>query len=76
MTVLDNVAPIRPADDMIALLRTLADDLESGKEEARNIYLVLEHQDAEVVDVRCYGPCDCQFRVAGWLLKGAKDVLP
>jgi len=75
MIVLDNVTPIRPADNIVAMLRQLADDIEEN-EGVANVFLVIERDYDEDLDVRCFGPCDCQYRAAGVLTKAVRDILP
>lgn len=72
--VLDPIQ-LRPADDIVAMLRQLADDIEAG-EDALNVFLVIEHAEDDDTDVRSFGPCDDPYRTAGILMKAARDVLP
>jgi hypothetical protein len=75
MIVLPPVTTIRPADNIAAMLRALADDVEAGAD-ILNLFIVIEHEDEDDADVRVFGPCDDPYRVAGFLTKGARDVLP
>lgn len=75
MIVIDSPLSLRPADNIVAMLRQLADEIEQGSD-TLNVFLVIEHGDDEEADVRCFGPCDDPYRAAGVLLRGAKDILP
>ncbi|MEC3910080.1 hypothetical protein U5A82_06200 [Sphingobium sp. CR2-8] len=75
MIVLPPPTSIRPADDIAAMLRGLADDVETGAD-ILNLFIVIEHEEEDDADVRVFGPCDDPYRVAGFLTKGARDVLP
>ena len=75
MIVLDNVPDIRPADNIVTMLRELADEIEQNGS-ALNVFVVIEHKDDDDPDVRCFGPCDCAYRAAGVLTKAVRDLLP
>ncbi len=75
MIVIDTPLSIRPADNIVAMLRDLANQIEQGMD-ALNVFLVIEHEDDEEADVGCFGPCDDPYRAAGVLMRGARDVLP
>ncbi|KAA9009657.1 hypothetical protein F4U94_22805 [Sphingobium limneticum] len=75
MIVLDNVVGIRPADNIVAMLRDLADEIEQVGNVA-NVFIVIEHESDDDTDVRCYGPSDCAYRAAGVLTKAVRDLLP
>ncbi len=75
MIVLDNVTDIRPANDIVAMLRDLADEIEQVGNVA-NVFIVIEHETDDDADVRCYGPSDCAYRAAGFFTKAVRDLLP
>ena len=75
MTLLDNVVPIRPASEIAAMLRKLADELEDDSD-VQNVFLVIEHDDPSMLDARCYGTCECAFKAAAMFAKAARDVTP
>ena len=75
MIVLDNLTALRPADDIVAMLRELADEIEQSGN-VLNVFLVIEHEEDDESDVRCFGPCDDPYRAAGVLSKAVRDVLP
>lgn len=75
MIVLDNVSEIRPANNIVAMLRDLADEIEQVGN-ATNVFIVIEHETDDDADVRCYGTTDCAYRAAGVLTKAVRDLLP
>lgn len=75
MIVLPPPIVIRPADNIAAMLRALADEVEAGTD-IQNVFLVIEHEDDEETDVRCFDPCDDPYRAAGILSRAVRDVLP
>jgi len=75
MIVLPPPIVIRPADNIAAMLRALADELEAGTD-IQNVFLVIEHEDDDETDVRSFGPCDDLYRAAGILSRAVRDVLP
>tara|TARA_A100001391_G_scaffold96706_1_gene64101 strand:+ start:9280 stop:9510 length:231 start_codon:yes stop_codon:yes gene_type:complete len=66
---------IRPADDIVSMLRSLADHIER-EGNAENVFVVIEGTDDWDLDIRCFGPCDDAIRAAGILFKAARDLLP
>ena len=67
------VTPLRPADNIPAMLRKLADRIEAHP--VANVFLIVEGDDADD-EVLGYGRCDDPVRAAGMFIKAARDVLP
>jgi len=75
MKVLDNVTVLRPADQIVPMLRLLADELEANPS-TLNVFLVIEDEEHDSLDVRCFGETECNYRAAGVLMKAIRDMLP
>jgi len=75
MIVLNNITDIRPADNIVTMLRELADEIEQNGN-TLNVFVVMEHEHDDDPDVRCYGLCDWAYRAAGVLTKAVRDLLP
>lgn len=73
MKVVSNVTDLRPAQDIVAMLRKLADEIEA-RQDVENVFVVVQDED-NTLDIFSYGPCDHAYEAAGQFTRAAHALL-